>query len=109
MRDQTHKNDVIQITDHMGRTALSWAMFAQILPAMCKFGTFFMNLGLGAFLMSILTMVAGWLFLEINVCIAAMFLMSLSALSFTVCMFCNVVWDKRLARRAQVKGEAKAV
>lgn len=63
---------------------------------MCKFGKYFMNLGLGAFLMSILTMITGWFLLEINVCIAAMFLMSLSALSFVLCMFCNCANDRRL-------------
>ncbi len=62
---------------------------------MCKFGTFFSKIGLGSFFLAILTMVAGWLFLEVNVCIAAMFLMSFSALNFILCMFCNCAHNRR--------------
>jgi hypothetical protein len=69
---------------------------------MCKFGTYFSKIGLGAFLLSILTMVLGWLVLNINVCIAAMFLMSLAALSFTLCMVCNCASEKRKTKLEHV-------
>jgi hypothetical protein len=47
-------------------------------------------------------MVAGWLFLNINVCIVAMFLMSVAAISFTICIVCNYASERRQEKAADV-------
>lgn len=58
---------------------------------MCKFAKLASQVGLVSILLSILVMIAGWTFLQINVCIVAMCLMCLAAISFILCMFCNCI------------------
>lgn len=58
---------------------------------MCKFAKIASQIGLASVLLSILVMISGWIFLEINVCVVAMGLMCLAAVSFILCMFCNCI------------------
>ncbi len=69
---------------------------------MCKLGSLLSKVGLASVLLSIIVMVAGWLFLNINVCIVAMFLMSVAAISFTICIVCNYASERRQEKAADV-------
>jgi hypothetical protein len=71
---------------------------------MCKLGSILSKVGLASVLLSIIVMVAGWLFLNINVCIVAMFLMSIAAISFTICIVCNYASEKRKEKATDVNG-----
>lgn len=62
---------------------------------MCKLGSILSKVGLVSVLLSIVVMIAGWLFLNINVCIVAMLLMSVAAISFTICIVCNYASERR--------------
>jgi hypothetical protein len=59
---------------------------------MCKIGNILSKIGLGFVLLSILVMIVGWFLLNVQVCVASMFLMCLAAFSFIVCMICNGVF-----------------
>lgn len=61
---------------------------------MCKFAKIASRIGLISVLLSIIVMVSGWLFVDINICIVSMILMCLAAVSFTLCMICNCVHNK---------------
>ncbi len=61
---------------------------------MCKFAKIASRIGLISVLLSIIVMVSGWLFVDINICIVSIILMCLAAVSFTLCMICNFVHNK---------------
>ncbi|MDY0077192.1 MAG: hypothetical protein RBR87_07925 [Bacteroidales bacterium] len=58
---------------------------------MCKFAKIASKIGLIAVLLSIIVMVSGWLMTDIKVCVVAMVLMCIAAISFILCMVCNSV------------------
>jgi len=61
---------------------------------MCKFAKLASQIGLICILLSIIVMITGWVLFEVNVCVVAIGLMCLAAISFILCMICNCVHSK---------------